>query len=127
MREKVDISNQQSTHIVLSLSFQHCTNGFKVLSICVFDECVIQIKEHNNQQENKIETERETHFTSLQCECEFEFHKSKQTQFEKIEIERRLREGIQDVDWDLCSNTFSSIVQVSLDILEGSLVSILHL
>jgi hypothetical protein len=55
---------------------------------------VIQIKEHNNQQENKIETERETYFTSLQClcECEFEFHKSKQTQFEKIEIERRLKE-----------------------------------
>jgi hypothetical protein len=34
---------------------------------------------------------------------------------------------IQDVDWDLCSNTFSSIVQVSLDILEEFLVSILHL
>jgi hypothetical protein len=37
------------------------------------------------------------------------------------------RERIQDVDWDLCSNTFSSIVQVSLDIHEESLVSILHL
>jgi hypothetical protein len=92
--------------------------------------CVSQIKEHNNEQ--KTERERETHFTSLQYMCECEFHKSKQTQFEKIEvekieIEKIERERIQDVDWDLCSNTFSSIVQVSLDILEESLGSILDL
>jgi hypothetical protein len=39
----------------------------------------------------------------------------------------RLRERIQDVDWDFCSNTLSSIVQVSLDSLQESLVSILGL
>jgi hypothetical protein len=66
----------------------------------------------------------------MNASVEFEFHKSKQTQFEKIEIEiekieKIERERIQDVDWDLCSNTFSSIVQVSLDIPEESLVSIL--
>jgi hypothetical protein len=76
--------------------------------------------------ENWINKRDSFHFSSIYvwvCECEF--HKSKQTQFEKIE--RLRRERIQDVDWDLCSNTFSSIVQVSLHIDEESLVSILHL
>jgi hypothetical protein len=78
---------------------------------------------------------RETHFISLQymwvwvwvceCECECEFHKSKQTH--NLRRWRLRRERIQDVDWDLCSNTFSSIVQVSLDILQESLEPILHL
>jgi hypothetical protein len=92
-------------------------------NLCV-DECVSNQGTQQSTRKQKTESERGTHFTSLQCECECEceFHKSKQTQFEKIE-----RERIQDVDWDLCSNTFSSIVQVSLDILEESLVSILHL
>jgi hypothetical protein len=46
---------------------------------------------------------------------------------EKESEKKEKRERIQDVDWDLCSNTFSSIVQVSLDSDEESLVSILDL
>jgi hypothetical protein len=91
---------------------------------------VIQIKEHNNQQENETERERLISLLfNVSVSVSLSFTNQNKHNLRRLRERglRKDRERIQDVDWDLCSNTFSSIVQVSLDILQESLVSILGL